>query len=151
MSDNPYSPPNVEVSDVGPGGPALQRPRAVVVAVRLLWVSIVAGIPVSIREYQDGASEENATFLLYFTLALYVLSVFMVVFIHRGRNWARIMLLVFNILNVLSFLLAFEALQKYPTGDFIILLIVVALDLVALYLLYTRAATLWFRGFRETA
>jgi hypothetical protein len=145
MSENPYSPPNAEVGDVHPGGPAAPRPREVVVAVRLLWLSLVAGIPVSIREYQDGASEGNAAFLLYFTLSLYAISVFMVLSLQRGHNWARIVLLVFNVLNLLSFLFAFSELRKYPTGDFVILVLVVGLDLAALYLVYTRAAAEWFR------
>jgi hypothetical protein len=151
MGENPYSPPGAEVRDVDRGPPPMERPRAVVLAVRLLWISIVAGIPISVREYHDASAEGSATFLLYFTLALYAISVWMVVSIRKGRNWARILLLAFNVLNLLSIALAYEEFRKYPTGELLALMIVVALDFTALCLLYTRAGAAWFRRGRSSA
>lgn len=151
MSENPYTPPGAPVNDPREDVPPVPRPREVVIAVRLLWVSLIAGIPVSIRDFQDGPPADDGGFLLMFTFALYAISVLMIVFIGRGRNWARIALLVFNILNLLSFLLAFAELRKYPTGEFAILLIVLGLDLAALYLLYTRAGSPWFRQARAAS
>ena len=145
MGENPYSPPGAEVKDIDQGLPPAERPREVTLAVRLLWVSLFAGIPVSFREDQDASAGGDAAFMLYFTLALYAISVVMIVSIRRGRNWARVLLLAFNVLNLLSFLFAFGEFLKYPAGELIVLLVVVGLDLTALYLLYTRAGTAWFQ------
>ena len=151
MGENPYSPPGAEVRDVDRKLPPMERPWEVGLAARLLWISIVAGIPISVREYQDGLTDGSATFLLYFTLALYAISVWMVLSIRNGRNWARILLLAFNVLNLLSIALAYDEFLKYPTGELLSLLIVVALDFTALCLLYTRAGAAWFRRGRTSA
>ncbi|HEY5930910.1 MAG TPA: hypothetical protein VIU02_11430, partial [Burkholderiales bacterium] len=102
-------------------------------------------IPLSIREYQDAASEGNATFLLYFILTLYALSVLINLYIHRGSHWARVLLLVFNVLNGLSFLAAMQELLGYPAGDLVCLAASMTLDLIALVLVFTRPGALWFR------
>lgn len=145
MNENPYTPPESEVKDVPYERAVAQRPRNVVHAVRMLWVSLVLSIPLSIREYQDAASEGNATFLLYFILTLYALSVLINLYIHRGSHWARVLLLVFNVLNVLSFLAAMQELLGYPVGDLVCLATSMALDLIALVLVFTRPGALWFR------
>jgi len=145
MSENPYTPPESEVKDVPYERAVAQRPRNVVHAVRMLWVSLVLSIPLSIREYQDAASEGNATFLLYFILTLYAISVLINLYIHRGSHWARVLLLVFNVLNVLSFLAAMQELLGYPAGDLVCLAVSMALDLIALVLVFTRPGALWFR------
>jgi len=145
MNQNPYTPPESEVKDVPYERAVAQRPRNVVHAVRMLWISLVLSIPLSIREYQDAASEGNATFLLYFILTLYALSVLINLYIHRGSHWARVLLLVFNVLNVLSFLAAMQELLGYPVGDLVCLATSMALDLIALVLVFTRPGALWFR------
>ncbi|HEY5929733.1 MAG TPA: hypothetical protein VIU02_05430, partial [Burkholderiales bacterium] len=60
MNENPYTPPESEVKDVPYERAVAQRPRNIVHAVRMLWISLVLSIPLSIREYQDAASEGNA-------------------------------------------------------------------------------------------
>lgn len=145
MSENPYTPPGSELKDAPYERAIAQRPRNIVHAVRMLWVSLVLSIPISIREYQDAASEGNATFLLYFILTLYAISVLINVYIHRGSHWARVLLLVFNILNGLSFMAAAHEILRYPAGDLVCLAVSMALDLFALVLVYTRPGSLWFR------
>jgi len=145
MNDNPYTPPESEVKDVPYERAVEERPRNIVYAVRMLWISLVLSIPMSMREYRDAASEGNAAFLLYFILTLYAISVLINVYIHRGSHWARVLLLVFNVLNVLSFLAAMQELLGYPAGDLVCLAASMALDLIALMLVYTRPGALWFR------
>lgn len=145
MNDNPYTPPESEVKDVPDERAVAQRPRNVVHAVRLLWISLVLSIPVSMREYQDAASDGNTAFLFYFILSLYAISVLINVYIHRGHHWARVLLLVFSVLNVLSFLAAMNEILRYPAGDLLSLAASMGLDLVALVLVYTRPGALWFR------
>lgn len=60
MNDNPYTPPESEVKDAPYERAVAQSPRNIVHAVRMLWGSLVLSIPISIREYQDAASEGNA-------------------------------------------------------------------------------------------
>ena len=148
MSGNPYTPPNAEVQDAASDGTVLKRPRQVVHAVRMLWVSLIMSIPLSMREFQDAAAEGNSGFLFYFIIALFAISVVINLYVYRGSNWARTLLLVFNILNVLSFAGAMNEILRYPTGDLVALAASMALDLAALVLLYTRPGALWFRRFQ---
>jgi hypothetical protein len=145
MNENPYTPPNAEVKDAASDRAVPERPRQVVHAVRMLWLSLVLSIPLSMREFQDASAESDSTFLLYFILTLYAISVVINIHVHRGSNWARILLLVFNVLNVLSFAAAMNEILKYPAGDLVALGASMFLDLVALVLLYTRPGALWFR------
>ena len=148
MSGNPYTPPNAEVLDAASDGTVPKRPRQVVHAVRMLWVSLIMSIPLSMREFQDAAAEGNSGFLFYFIIALYAISVVINLYVYRGSNWARTLLLVFNILYVLSFAGAMNEILRYPTGDLVALAASMALDLAALVLLYTRPGALWFRRFQ---
>ena len=145
MNENPYTPPNAELKDVASDRAVPDRPRHVVHAVRMLWLSLVLSIPLSMREFQDASAESDSTFLLTFILTLYAISVVINIHVYRGSNWARTLLLVFNILNVLSFAGAMDEILKYPTGDLAALAASMALDLAALVLLYTRPGALWFR------
>lgn len=145
MNENPYTPPNAEVRDAAADRAVPERPRQVVHAVRMLWLSLVLSIPLSMREFQDASAESDSTFLLYFILTLYAISVVINIHVHRGSNWARILLLVFNVLNVLSFAGAMNEILKYPAGDLVALGASMFLDLVALVLIYTRPGALWFR------
>lgn len=145
MNENPYTPPESEVKDAPYERAVPQRPRNVVLAVRLLWISLVMSIPVSMREYQNAASDGNTAFLFYFILSLYAISVLINIFIHRGHHWARVLLLVLSVLNVLSFFGAMNEILLYPAGDLISLAVSMALDLAALVLVYTRPGALWFR------
>lgn len=145
MSGNPYTPPNAEVLDAAADGTVPKRPRQIVLAVRMLWVSLILSIPLSMREFQDAAAEGNSGFLFYYIIALYAISVLINLYVYRGSNWARILLLVFNVLNVLSFAGAMNEILRYPTGDLVALAASMALDLAALVLLYTRPGALWFR------
>src|SRR5262245_56490541 len=149
MSGNPYQPPQADVQDAPPARAVAQRPANVLLAVRLLWISLVVSIPISIREYQDAASDVNGTFLLYFILALYALSIAINVFIWRGANKARIALMVFTVLNLLSFLGAMQQILRYPMGDLVAIAISMLLDVAALVLIYTRPGALWFRRARS--
>jgi hypothetical protein len=93
MNENPYTPPESEVKDVPYERAVAERPRNVVHAVRMLWVSLVLSIPLSIREYQEAMQE----------------------------------------------------LLGYPAGDLVCLAVSMALDLIALVLVFTRPGALWFR------
>lgn len=148
MNENPYSPPGAKVEDAPPVRAVAERPRNVVTAVWLLWISLVVSIPISIREYQDAASDSNGTFLLYFILALYAISILINVFVHRGSNFARIALLVFTLLNALSFLAGMQQILRYPAGDLVAIAISMFLDVAALVLVFTRPGALWFRRVR---
>jgi hypothetical protein len=148
MAENPYTPPEAPVRDAGPARAVAQRPRNVVLAVCLLWISLVASIPVSIREYQDAATDADGAFLLYFILTLYAISILVNVYVYRGSNFARGALLVFMALNLLSFLGAPQQILQYPTGDLLAVAMSMLLDLAAIVLVFTRPGALWFRPAR---
>ena len=145
MTDNPYRPPETGVGDAPTARDVAQRPANVRFAARLLWISLVVSIPISIREYQDGASDSNGHFLLWFILVLYAIAIAINVFIWRGANAARIALVVFTALNLMSFVGAMQLILRYPTGDLVAIAISMLLDVAAIVLVYTRPGALWFR------
>ena len=148
MSENPYSPPKSEVRDLAPDRAIAERPRQVLYAVLLLWVSLVLGIPSAIHEYQKAVTEGTWPFLLVFMLFMYAFGVCLNIFAARGHNWARITLLVFSSVAIVSFVALIEEYLQDPVGYLALNIITLVMDAVALYLLFSRPGALWFRRVR---
>jgi hypothetical protein len=144
MAPNPYTPPKADVKDVGPERALAERPRQVFYAVVLLWISLVVAVPMVYWEHQR-APEEAASF--YWVLVLMVLGLAVVVniFIWQGRNWARILFLVLAVISVLSFVGTIDEILSHSATEIVLNVATLAIDVVAMYLLFTKPGALWFR------
>ena len=110
-----------------------------------LWASLALGLPSML--YELGRSTSAATGAITFALQLAVLAfgAYIVVSVHRGKNWARIVSLLFTLLEV-----AFLVFAVTPPAvvELVCNWIAGALDVAALYLLFTSPGSEWFKRSR---
>jgi hypothetical protein len=135
MTDNPYAPPKANV--VLEAEPTREKPREIVVGIRLIWLSFVVAVPITIYDLQH---EEDSLIPYLITFALCVL---LVVKISRGRNWARNTWLVASII-ALPFIPF--ALPEYPTWYIVLALASSVVNGAGLYQMFTPPGSAWFRA-----
>jgi hypothetical protein len=145
MPENPYSPPKSEVRDRALERAIAERPRQVLYAVVLLWVSLVLGMPTAYHEHQKAATDESASFVLIVMAVVYAFEACLNVFAARGYNWARIVLLIFSSIAAVSFLATIKEYLEDPVVYFALDASTLVMDAVALYLLFSKPGALWFR------
>ncbi len=149
MTENPYAPPTSQVADVEPGKP-LPRPRAVNLAIQLFWISVVITLPLWFVD-GDAETSEPGIFLALvvgwvFALALMAFTIWVIVSIGRARNWARITYVVLAVLGWLFLISELPGLFAMPWYYWSGYLANAALDVAIVVLLFTPAASAWFRA-----
>ena len=111
----------------------------------MLWLAFVVGLPATVYEYQRATPEQLNVFVLLLLAILSVLAVVLIVFIDRGHNWARILMLVLIGLALIAFFALLDEYLQYPLLPLISNIAVMVLDVIVLYLLFTTPGRLWFR------
>jgi hypothetical protein len=143
--DKRFTPPAAEVTDVAAGA---LRPRAVQLAVTLLWVSFAVSLPaLALAAARDPAAVLHPVSLVI-TVALLALSVLLILRIGEGRDWARWVYLVLFGISVAMQWLPGDDLN--PPGYFENALSAAGwlLDAAAMWLVFTRPGADWFRRVR---
>jgi len=124
---------------------AASKPKAVGIAVLLLWLALGIGLVTSVVRLSHMAlpvSEALMYSILAIAFAVIALFIYM---ISRGRNWARITYLVLMLLGMLKTVPSLiSAIDRAP-GAGILSATVVAAQLVAIALLFTGSSNAWFR------
>jgi hypothetical protein len=92
MERNVYAPPTAAVAD--PVTPREDRPLEVVWALRLLWTSLAVGVASVVGPYLLDMSVDLLIYLLIAGAARYVISVWVILRIAGGHNWARILYVI---------------------------------------------------------
>ena len=127
--------------------PDTNKPHTITRAVALLWGSLGAvAILALIGAYQLQGPDRDATIMTMLAVSGAVLGLFamLIVFIHAGKNWARITGLVVFVLTLVQWLPGvFIALPADPVSALITLLLLSAQG-YAYYLLFTDPARSWF-------
>ena len=100
MQDNKYAPPRAAV-DESPAAEGARRPppRSVKVAVTLLCVSLLLGVPELYTSTQSTPSDGTLTAV---TIGTALIQTLLVIQIYRGRNWARMAFVVYTLFALLS-------------------------------------------------
>ena len=140
--DNRFTPPGAPVEDVPPK-PQGQPPGHVMLAVRLLWISLVIGLPILFVPSGEALSANARAAGFMVQLAMFVFAAYLNLCIARRRNWARVVSLVLFLLGLL--LMAFA--PPAATVSLLEKVINVAdllLDGAAMYLLFTPPGSSWF-------
>lgn len=154
MSRNPYSPPEAPVSDNTTELPVSQRPKQITWASWAFWISLVLGyasvflgdmLDQSIAEF----SGEERTFAMGGIIVVMVITTVLYLwFIQRmraGRNWARIVLLVFTVLGLLSELMPDGGGVELSPLWLAVRVLDVLLQIGAIVLMFTPPGSGWFR------
>lgn len=143
--DPRYAPPGTDVADPAlvPALPA--RPRQVQMAVGLLWLSLVLSLPEAVLSNRQADEEGRGLMFVLSLVLIFGFVGFLNVKIHQGRNWARIVVLLLTALSV--------AMMLFPSGELGaegpllqgLYLFDVLIEVVAMYLVFSRPGSLWFK------
>jgi hypothetical protein len=155
VEHNSYTPPVAPVAD--PASRALlERPPGVTRAVQLLWAATFLGFAFGVFGILVSPSEDmtiTGELIGYAVVTSIIIGVSYWIFsaIWKGRNWARILLLVLAILNMLSDLAApalFEkmgwSMPEVTAVELVGYVIQIALTVYAIVLLFSPSARPWF-------
>ena len=146
MSHNPYKPPDSAVADI-PAPFELQRPRAVVIAVWLSWVSIALGIISSIVDFDASDPDLSPGLQIALAVAGSAISALLTVMIWRGRNWARILTLILSSISYAMLAVLMAGSPEFAaemTSDAWLWAISAFLDVVFVVLIFGPGRA-WFR------
>jgi len=127
---------------------AISRPRSVRVAVAilcaaLLYALVTGVLRVALTVAVPPIITKNMAYA--FGVAGVCINAFFVYKIFKGRNWARIVYLVFYVLGIWFIVHSFaELFGRSPTWA-VLGLIAYAAHIVALVLLFTRSSNEWFK------
>jgi hypothetical protein len=139
VSNNPYSPPKALVADPSTEVAQTSPPHEVTVATRFLWYSVAAGAISIVLDLLGTIGRSSFGIPVIPLLAIGVLS-WLTYSISRGRNWARIAFLVVFVLgSPVLYLLQRTVIVRAAS------VVILVLELVALYLLFTGVGARWFR------
>ena|SRR5438093_13693255 len=145
MSTDPYAPPSARLADPPEPQHVLSKPPQVRVAVALLWLSFALGFPSIYLQLGRTDSPGERIVLLAIMVPLVALSAFLNLKISAGRNWARIAVLILVGLALLMFLLPDDRDAGAQGVEMALDIVTNALELVAVYLLFSLPGALWFR------
>jgi hypothetical protein len=142
MPKNPYAPPSADVADLPRPEPTRARPKQVAFATLLLWIGLVLSLPglyLAASRSEDGFHPV----VMGVSGAMYVFAAVLNVLIYRGYNWARIVTLILTLISLPMYFLD-EPIPLSAT-ETALNLVVLLLEVVALYLIFTNPGALWFK------
>ena len=143
-SHNPYSPPKTAVRDAVRARLLAERPPQIVRSTALLWLVLVLSLISTGLVYRQRP-ESWPTMIGTFALGV-ALSVVRIVGVWQGRNWARVTSVVIATLTVIVFPAGLASQPMVPT---VLDALTVVLELIVLFLVFTRPGFLWFKYTRE--
>jgi len=146
MDNNRYAPPLAVNRDVVEEV-ALPRPIQVLWAVRLLGASTLI---TSVQSCVEAAGAQSGLAMigsLTFEAALAAFWCYLYVCIYRGRNWARIITLVFAVLELFALAIGFFEPVLLGSSNFYRLVGVLSsgCDIASMWLLFAPPGSAWFK------
>lgn len=151
MNDNPYAAPSATVTDFEPQG-SLERPRMVVIAVRLLWTGFAISSLMSIGNLfslpANGPVGPVVAFTLIGLAVAAAVSYWLFTAAWRGFDWARWVIASFIVLGIVLMVTVSTLLPRSASiswqaiGSFGIRM---TLNSAAVVMLCSAAANAWYR------
>ena len=133
--------PTVERSNV-------ERPKSVAKAVQLLASAVAIGLLNAILTVVQRTSGIPMLVVLLIVIAFFGLLFFLVIKISAGRNWARLVWLVWVLLliaNISFSILAYPETVGKNVISIILSIITMILQLIGTALLFTKNSNVWFK------
>jgi hypothetical protein len=146
-SENPYDPPQSEVRDPDQARLLPQRPRQILQALLLLWISSTLGTVSGYSQSQREPGASLAGFAIVVGMIL-LLTIVMSTGIWRGRNWARIMYLVLVSISFASLVSSWGLVER-PGVEVALESVSYVADFGSFFLMFTRPGSLWFQSARD--
>jgi hypothetical protein len=156
MEENRYKPPSAPVEDVGLQAPSLERPQVVRYGAWILWLQAAIGLPGVVygivrppAEAAAGIAYVAFMFGMVIAIGFVALFAWFTWMALKGRNWARIVHLVFMLLGLLFTYWVVRMAFAQSTYDGVISIIQAVLYPAGVILLFLPAANRWYRALRE--
>jgi hypothetical protein len=145
MDSNPYAPPKALVTDSQVEAEAIhQQPTTVRVAVWLLWVTLAVSVVSSAVRIKGATALAVLDYALGLLIFNAVISIWLNLKIAAGRNWARIVWMVWFLLGAtLTVAMFLTVLKQYPWNA--LARVQGLLQIVIFVLLLTPNAASWFK------
>ncbi len=138
--DNPYETPT---SDIANENTFTCQPNIVRFAVKLLWASIgLAIISAVVEVFSDF---DKAIPILIITSISYSFFSFLVIMIHKGKNWARILFLILITCGLVAMIYSAFLITEYKINLLLLPITQMLLQLSALILLFRKSSSFWFK------
>ncbi len=147
MADSPYDPPVADVDPPHSDGAAMERPKEIVIAISLAALAFAINWLAAIVNWDDQqASQSPGAFLVGQAVGV-AIAAFVYFKIFQGRNWARILLLVFSVFGWLMLLVpgVWDTLALLPTFSKVVVALNHLIQLMILWLLFFSPGRYWFR------
>jgi hypothetical protein len=139
---NPYAPPKSDVNL--PSRRPAERPREIVAAVRLMWLSLILVVPTSPYDLQTRPWLGWVADIVLLGV-IYAVSILIIVKINRGRNWARITALVLALMGVMGALIVTTTAPSEPVWYLALSLVSMVVNGIGVYLTFRPPGSSWFR------
>jgi hypothetical protein len=125
----------------------------------LLWFLLFAAVATTVFAFDTFATEiavvtstsDPASLMWPIFVAVFILDAILVVYISRRKNWARIILLIFTIFSMAVMLWPDIYSSPLSWDWWVSNMAFAALELLALYWLFTGAGAAWFSRRNEGA
>lgn len=131
--------PTIEASST------VERPRIIKIAIQLLASSVVIGLLNAIFTLVQRITGAPMLLALVMVIAFFGVLLFVVMKISAGRNWARILWLIYVLLNTPFAIMAYRQAVRANVISGTLSIIIVLLQLIGTGLLFTKNSNLWFR------
>ena len=117
-------------------------------AVALMWASIALGIVFAIPAWEPLPPElQEYEFFGWIAMCVgFAIPVALILFVSRQRNWARIALLLLTVAGLALSVAFWDEEPAEPLWSKLSTIFLTMLDLVALYWLFSRPASQWFKA-----
>lgn len=143
-TDNSFDSPEADLSEGHRGQARRQRPRQILQAIALLWVStglgFAAGYPDAIKSWQTFTV--SAGFMLAVTVTL-------TIGVWRGRNWGRLAYLILVLLSFMELVASWDIVERAAVERALEAVSFVA-DAGSFFLLFTAPGASWFVDPRDS-
>lgn len=148
MNENPYAPPKAVVSDVAEDERQRTRPPQIALAVKLAAAGYALSLLAVVLTWSSFYSKLGS---LSYVILNQVVSVAVLIWLYYkiwlGRNWARILILVFTALGALTMLNSTvrATLAAQPPASMVVMLLNYGVSIVILWLLFVSPGRVWFQ------
>jgi hypothetical protein len=154
VDHNPYKPPEANVTDRANGAPKMEMPKQVLLATRLMWLTLLVGLVAILLSGEPANTlstidaNVRGTVLVFVAVILAISTLFLAWILQKvkaGRNWARIVLLVLTVLSIVNQMSSPGELIEIAPILFIAALVNMVLEIWSLVLLFRPPGADWFK------
>lgn len=119
-----------------------ERPRQIVHAIALLWISTALGVAAGVSEAQRSGELQVAAMVVGVLTTLLLLGV-LTVMLWRGRNWARMLYVILVAMSLAAFLSSWGTAER-PSIEVALEAVSFVADAGSFFLMFTSPGSTWF-------